>query len=125
MFQTSHPDRENRFRGVTGNAKVKETTRGCESGNLKDNSRYSKDKERSSAGQVTHYFLGTGDFRCSMLMARRINGSPCSGSVIPAVGVLCPIILGGKANQTLLWIGGLRGLSQFSILPRWKQMSKE
>lgn len=28
MFQTSHPDRENCFRGVTGNAKVKETTGG-------------------------------------------------------------------------------------------------
>lgn len=39
--------------------KSETTVRECVSGNLKDNSRYSKDKERSSAGQVTKItFLG-------------------------------------------------------------------
>ena len=59
-------------------------------------------------------------------MARGIYGSSRSGLyIMPVVLVLCPIILRARANQTLLWIGGLRGLPQFSILPRWKPMSEE
>lgn len=49
------PNWRNCFRGVTANAKVKETERKCESSNFNDNSRCPKAKGRPFAGQITYY----------------------------------------------------------------------